>query len=78
MEYSDYLNTLIAQGHYTAAIIGVVLWFLIIAVAVVVEILIIKYFIRYGINYYFKKLNAYEMDFRINELDLEIKTHNDE
>lgn len=58
--------------------IGLLVYLVLFAVAIIIEVLVIKYFIRYGINYYFKKLNAYEMDFRINELDLEIKTHNAE
>ena len=49
-----------------------------IILGVLVEILIIKYLIRYGINYYFDKLTAYEMDFRINDLELDMITRNEE
>ena len=74
----EYLEKLIQQGNFIGAsvflILSAVIWIGFIAA----QILIIKYFIRYGINYYFKKLEAYEMDMRLNDLDLEIKTHHDD
>jgi hypothetical protein len=68
------VNYLFQQPEF----IGLLVYLVLFAVAILIEVLVIKYFIRYGINYYFKKLNAYEMEFRINDLDLEIKTHNAE
>ena len=74
----EYLEKLIQQGNFIGAsiflILSVVIWIGFIAA----QILIIKYVIRYCINYYFKKLEAYEMDMRLNDLDLEIKTHHDD
>ena len=70
----SFVNYLFRQPEF----IGLLVYLVLFAVAILIEVLVIKYFIRYGINYYFKKLNAYEMDFRINDLELEIKTHNDE
>ena len=74
----EYLEKLIQQGNFIGAsvflILSAVIWIGFIAA----QILIIKYVIRYGINYYFKKLEAYEMDMRLNDLDLEIKTHHDD
>ena len=70
----NFVNYLFQQPEF----IGLLIYLVLFAIAILIEVLVIKYFIRYGINYYFKKLNAYEMEFRINDLDLEIKTHNAE
>ena len=70
----NFVNYLFQQPEF----IGLLVYLVLFAIAILIEVLVIKYFIRYGINYYFKKLNAYEMEFRINDLDLEIKTHNAE
>ena len=71
-------STLYFSGDYKMEILGLLGDLLVIILAILIEILIIKYLIRYGINYYFDKLTAYEMDFRINDLELDMITRNEE
>ena len=78
MEYSNFIDTLIAQGHYTAAAVSVFLWIFFIVAAIVIEILVIKYFIRYGINYYFKKLTEHEMKYQIDDIGYDVMTHKED
>ena len=74
----EYLEHLIQQGNFLAAFLVLIISAIVWIGIIVIEILVIKYFIRYGINYYFRKLEAFEMDMRLNDLDLEIKSHHED
>lgn len=74
----EYLEHLIQQGNFAGAFIMLLVSGLISIGFIVVEILIIKYFIRYGINYYFKKLTEHEMKYQIDDIGYDVMTHKED
>ena len=74
----EYLEHLVQQGNFAEAFIMLLVSGLISIGFIVVEILIIKYFIRYGINYYFKKLTEHEMKYQIDDIGYDVMTHKED
>ena len=74
----EYLEHLVQQGNFARAFIMLLVSGLISIGFIVVEILIIKYFIRYGINYYFKKLTEHEMKYQIDDIGYDVMTHKED